>query len=157
MWTAQTGAPEIDGSGYLIAAGSNVQIVQDIGSVRATIEAIGQVSSTGHLGTLGRTTSTSARVSPGYFFNAGPSASTVRLLINTSTIVTSSVRTSVVNTDYTIRAKISGGTIGIWVNNILWVDVVNNAATEAVNSSSQLFGLLVPTAGKFDRVRIWNQ
>jgi hypothetical protein len=157
MWTTQTGTAAIDGAGYVVSTGAAVQIVQDIGSVRGTIEAIGQVSSTGHLGVLARTTSTSARISPGYFFNATPSASNIRLLINTSTIVGSANRTSMINTDYTLRAKVSGGTVGIWINGVLRIDIVDNSSVEAVNSASELFGLLIPIAGKFDRVRIWDQ
>jgi len=154
-WTISTGTFALDGAGYVTSSVSG-SILQDISVTGVTIEATGQGSAQGNVVTIARAISNTDRIIGGLFLNTTPSSSNARIFVNSTSISTTN-KTSNVNTDYTIKFKIRGGTAGVWIDGSLFVDIVNNSTVSAENPSTTTHGMFISTLNKFTRIRIWNQ
>lgn len=154
-WLIESGAFALDGSGR-VGASSAGTFKQDASTTTATVETTGQNTSTGGINICLRTSNSTTRLLCRILLNSPASTSQTQLIVDGVTIkgLTSTKNTS---TDYTIKAKVSGGTVGIWVNGALQVDVVSNATVAAESVSTTTHGVNLPTTSTHTRTRIWNQ
>jgi hypothetical protein len=156
-WTIGAGAFALNGSGQLTASSAG-HIYMSTGTTSGTVEAVGQTSAQGNaVSALQRLITTSDWVNSTRFINSGTPSSSQGRLFSDASQITGVNLTGSLNTDYTLKTKISGGTVGIWINGVLRIDVVNDATLEANNPSTTNFGLFLSTSCTMNSVKIWDQ
>lgn len=152
-WTIESGTQAIDGSGNLTASAQG-NILQTAPGPDAEIETIFQVPSV--------TAGTSLR----FRFIGNTDCISVQLLLTAGNEQLNVFSDGVsqlsinpgnlsINTDITFRVRIEGGTLSAWVNDVLKVEMMDNATLKANNVSTFAHGMNVPTTNVHTRTRIW--
>lgn len=154
-WTIESGTFALDGAGRVGAsvAGS---IKQNTSTTAATVETTGQNTTTGGINIVLRSSNNTTRLLCRILLNSPASTSQTQLQVDGVNIQTNT-STKNTSTDYTIKAKVNGGTVGIWVDGNLHIDVVSNATVAAESAATTTHGINMSTTSTHTRTRIWDQ
>lgn len=155
-WAIELGTFALNGSGYITSSVAGF-IFQTVGTDGAQMETIGRVSATGSLNLIFRKgeSANSDRILVRISIST-TGADTVDVIVDSTTIQSYDPGVLATNTDYTLRAQVEGGSVTVWFNGTVVIQLVNNATIAAKNPTSKKHGLFIGTTASHTRTTVYE-
>lgn len=155
-WSQELGTFALNGSGYVTASVAGF-LFKTVATDSVQLETIGRVSATGALNLIFRKgeSANSDRVLVRINIST-TGADTVDVIVDSTTIQSYDPGTLAINTDYTLRAQIEGGSVTVWFNGTVVIQLINNATIAAKNPTSKKHGLFIGTTASHNRTTMYE-